>query len=163
VNEQFFFTDETASRIADFAQEFPRPCCLCAPTVGKELASRGVEVRTLDIDERFADLPGFRRWDLHRPEWLGEEFGIIVCDPPFFNASLSGLFSAIRTLSRNDFDQPLFVTYLVRRSPNVIGTFSPFGLRPTGLHPDYLTVVNCRKNDIEFFSNVPRPRLPVWD
>jgi len=87
---------------------------------------------------------------------------VILCDPPFFNVSLSRLFTALRTLARNDFSQPLLVSYLVRRARNVIGTFAPFGLAPTGLHPEYVTVVNCDRNDIEFFSNLPEEKVPRW-
>ena len=98
-NEQYFFSAETTSQLASFAAQFPNPCCICAPSIGKALTQRGVGVRILDIDERFADLPGFRHFDLRRPDWLDEEFGIIICDPPFFNLSLSRLFAALRLLS----------------------------------------------------------------
>ena len=106
-SEQYFFTDETTGHLADFAARFPNPCCICAPSVGVELGRRGVRARVLDIDERFATTRGFRHYDLFRPEWLGEEFGIILCDPPFFNVSLSQLFAALRLLSRNRYEQPL--------------------------------------------------------
>jgi hypothetical protein len=111
-------------------------------------------VRILDIDERFDHLAGFRRYDIYRPEWLGEEFGLIICDPPFYGASLSRLFAAIRMLSRNDYAQPLLVSYLVRRSSNLMGTFARFGLQPTGYRPGYRTVQQAERNDIEFFGNL---------
>jgi hypothetical protein len=154
-NEQYFFDGPTLAFLGDFVARFANPCCLCAPLLGRELEARGVSVRTLDIDERFAGLRGFRRYDLYRPEWLGEEFGLIICDPPFYNVSLSQLFRAIRLLSRHNYGQPLLVSYLVRRAANVTGTFARFGLQPTGYRPGYQTVQKSERNEVEFFGNVP--------
>ena len=160
-NEQYFFDRPTLATLADAVAAFPNPCCLCAPLLGQELERRGVDVRVLDIDERFAGLRGFRRYDLYRPEWLGEAFGLIVCDPPFFGVSLSQLFTAIRLLSRNDYSQPLLISYLARRASNILGTFARFGLAPTGYRPRYLTVQDQdTRNAIEFFANVPTSLTP---
>jgi hypothetical protein len=153
-NEQYFFDRPTIAHLADFLSAYDNPCCICCPLLGRELAERGVAVRILDIDERFANLPGFRRYDLYRPEWLGEEFGIIVCDPPFYNVSLSQLFAAIRMLSRNLYTQPMLVGYLVRRQSSILGTFSRFNLQPTGYRPQYLTVQKSERNEIEFYGNL---------
>jgi len=97
--EQYFFDRPTLAHLSTFVARFPHPCCLCAPLLGKTLVDRGTQVTILDVDERFAALPGYRRYDLYRPEWLGEEFGLIICDPPFYKVSLSQLFSTIRTLT----------------------------------------------------------------
>ncbi|HUS13423.1 MAG TPA: hypothetical protein VM536_00180 [Chloroflexia bacterium] len=155
-NEQYFFDRPTLDHLAGVVAAYPNPCCLCAPLLGQELERRGVAVRTLDVDDRFATLRGFRHYDLCRPEWLGEEFGLILCDPPFFRVSLSQLFAAIRFLSRNDYRQPLLISYLSRRSANILGTFARFGLQPTGLHPGYQTVQTVARNEIEFFGNLDR-------
>jgi uncharacterized membrane protein YgcG len=152
--EQYFWDGPTVDRLADFVAGFPNPCCLCTPLLGRELEARGVAVRTLDTDERFADLRGFRRWDVYRPEWLGEEFGLIVCDPPFFRVSLAQLFAALRVLARNDFRQPLLLAYLTRRSAAVQGTFTPFGLTATGFRPGYVTVRRSEHTEIELFGNL---------
>ena len=66
---------------------FTRIHAAFAPTVGQELERAGVPNRTLDLDGRFEGLSGFVRYDVTRPHWLGEEFGIILFDPPFFNAA----------------------------------------------------------------------------
>lgn len=151
--EQYFFDASTLRALADFVQSFDRPCCLCAPMLGQELQTRGNVVRVLDTDERFADLRGFRRWDLYRPEHLDETFDLIVCDPPFFNVSLSQLFCAIRLLCRFDVATKVMISYPVRRSSAILGTFAPFNVRPTGFRPGYMTVQQCEKNEIEFFAN----------
>jgi hypothetical protein len=153
-NEQYFFDQPTLSYLADFVAKFPSPCCLCAPSLGRELEQRGLPVRTLDIDKRFADLKGFRYYDLYKPEWLGEEFGLIVCDPPFFNVSLAQLFTAIRLLSRHQYNQPVLLSYLTRRAANITGTFANFQIQATGYRPGYQTVQRIERNEIEFYGNV---------
>jgi len=158
-NEQYFFDDETLNRLCEFVAAFESPCCVCAPLLGKHLADAGVPVTILDIDERFRKTPGFRRFDIARPVWLGLEFDLIVCDPPFFNFSLSQLFAAIRILARNDFQQKLLVSYLDRRTSALQKSFADFGLRPTGLFPTYRTVGDTEKNRIQFFSNLPDDEL----
>ena len=117
---------------------------------------RGRAVTCLDLDERFAHLPGFRRYDVKRPDWLGERFGVILCDPPFFNVSLSTLRAALRQLAHHDASQPLLLGYLKRRAAAVESTFSEFGLRATEERFGYETVVESEKNDIVLFSNLER-------
>ena len=126
--------------------------------LGAELEKRGVSCVTLDCDERFGYLQGFRAYNLYRPQWLEESFGLIVCDPPFWNLSLAQLFAAVRLLAHHDTAQPLLICYLTRRASNVCGTFARFGLEATGFHPTYLTVANLARNDIEFFGNLGAAR-----
>lgn len=145
--------------MAGFLARFNAPCCLCAPLLGRRLSEQGVNVTILDIDERFAAVRGFRRYNLYSPEWLDQEFDIIVCDPPFFNVSLAQLFTAIRLLSHHRFDQPLLISYLQRRSAAILGAFAPFGLQPTGYLSRYQTVQPIERNQIEFFSNLAQEQL----
>ena len=153
-NEQYFFDQPTVAHLAEFASNFQNPCCLCAPLLGQELEKRSIEVTSLDVDDRFAALRGFRSYDLYRPQYLGEQFGLIICDPPFFRVSLAQLFNAIWLLSRHDYEQPLLICYLVRRSANLMGTFWRFGLEATGYRPAYQTVQKMERNDIEFYGNL---------
>lgn len=152
--EQYFFDEPTIDRLATFLADWESPCCLCCPHVGKRLVERDVDVTILDIDERFSSLPGFCHFDLTQPEWLGKPFGIILCDPPFFNVSFSQLVSALRMLARNDFSQPLLVSYLTRRATAFESAFAPFGLMRTGFQPGYQTVVESPKNEIELWGNL---------
>ncbi|MCR9198937.1 MAG: protein-lysine N-methyltransferase [Planctomycetaceae bacterium] len=158
-NEQYFFDEPTLEQLAEFVSGWSRPCCLCAPLLGQRLASRGVDVTILDVDRRFATTPGFHRWDLHRPQWLGIEFDLIICDPPFFNLSLFQLFTAIRTLACNRFEQSLLLFYLQRRSQAVTQSFARFGLTPTGYCPQYQTVQNVDRNVVEMFGNLSEDQL----
>lgn len=155
-NEQYFFTQATAGDFADLLEPFDRPCVLCAPKVGAELEERGVDVVTLDIDERFASLRSFRRWDIYRPERLEHRFGVVFCDPPFFNVSLSQLFRAVRVLAHFDFAQRVAVTYLTRRREALLATLAPFKLQPFPFEIRYLTVQPCSRNRIELFTNFAR-------
>lgn len=157
--EQYFFDRATLTHLADFVQGFNRPCCLCTPMVGQELVRRDINVTILDSDERFANLSGFQKYDLYRPAWLGQPFDLILCDPPFFNVSLSQLFQAIRLLSRYDTSQLLLICYLKRREANLLGAFAAFNLQPTGYNPGYLTVQAVERNEIEFYSNLPAGKL----
>jgi hypothetical protein len=152
--EQYFFDPPTIEHLANFVAGYANPCCLCTPLIGQALEKRGVAVRTLDIDERFATLKGFRKYNIYRPHWLGETFGLIICDPPFFNISLSQLFTALRILSRYDYAQPMLVAYLVRRGANLMHTFHLFNLRATDCKPSYLTVQTTERNEIEFYGNL---------
>lgn len=162
-NEQYFFDDATVQVLADFviANNFVLPCCLCCPLLGRELVNCGLETRILDCDERFADVQGFVPYDLYRPAWTGEKYGVIICDPPFFKVSLSQLFRAIRVLARHDFAQPLMIFYLSRRATNVMGTFARFNLQATGWQPRYQTVQRVERNQIEAFSNTTSAIQPV--
>jgi Probable N6-adenine methyltransferase len=154
-HEQYFFVPETAAHLAAFAARFERPCCLCAPTVGVLFGERKVSARVLEIDERFAATPGYLHYDLYRPRPLDEAFGIILCDPPFEKVSPSQLFTAIRTLARGDYRQPLLICYPRERALALTGTFAPFGLTATGYHPRYQTVQAHGPEDIEFYGNLP--------
>lgn len=152
--EQYFFDEETLDHLSSFVSAWESPCCICAPSVGRRLAEAGVAVTVLDVDERFADVPGFRHFDLMRPEWIQERFDLILCDPPFFGPSLSQLFTALRGLSQNDFSQALLVSFLTRRKDAILGVFEKFQLRETGYMPGYATVDRGAKNEIEFFGNL---------
>lgn len=155
--EQYFFDEGTVHALADMLMPFDRPCTLCAPLVGRELARRKRPVHVLDIDERFASVPGFQRWDLFRPTHLPEPFDVILCDPPFFNVSLSQLFTALRLLCHFDLSRRIVIGYLVRREDALLAAFVPFGLRPTACYPAYRTVKACGRNDIQLYANFDLP------
>ncbi len=158
-NEQYFFDEQTLDHLSEFASSWDAPCCLCAPLLGQRLAERGVRVTVLDIDKRFNATPGYQHYDIRRPEWLGREFDLIICDPPFFSVSLLQLFVAIRILARNDYEQILLISYLRRRSSAILRTFAPFHVRSSGYCPSYQTVERIRKNEIEVYANLSGTQL----
>lgn len=153
-HEQYFWDAPTLEALAAVAARFDNPCALCAPMLGRVLGERKISHRVLDFDERFADDgENYARFDLYRPFWRDETYGVILCDPPFWKVSLSQLFAAIRLLSHHNFEQPLAICYPTRRARNICGTFARFGLEPTGYFPGYLTVQDLERNRIEFFAN----------
>ncbi|QDT38345.1 hypothetical protein [Stratiformator vulcanicus] len=158
-NEQYFFDAATLDRLGAFVASFPNPCCVCCPLLGKWLVEHGHDVTTLDVDDLFSELPGFRHFDLNRPDWQGDDFGIIICDPPFYNVSLRQLFAALRLLSRNNFGQPLMISYLKRRDQAILNSLAEFTLSPSGFRPGYQTVQKIKRNEIEFFSNLDSESL----
>jgi 16S rRNA G966 N2-methylase RsmD len=157
-NEQYFFTQETLEELATLLAPFENPCILCAPTLAQHMqcASKSTKpVCVLDIDTRFDKLlPGFRHWNLYKPEHIDQRFDVIFCDPPFFNVSLSQLFAAIRMLANFDYQQSLMICYLTRREQNLLGTFARFHLQPTGIFPTYKTVQSVDRNGIQLYANV---------
>ncbi|MBS1955026.1 MAG: hypothetical protein JST89_12640 [Cyanobacteria bacterium SZAS-4] len=157
-NEQYFFSEHTLKQFFELLEPFLNPCILCAPTLAQTLQrSAGSQraIRALDIDTRFEhSLPGFRLWNLYKPTRIDEQFDVIFCDPPFFNCSLSQLFSAIRLLSNFDYAQPIMICYLRRREQALLGTFAKFHLQPTGIFASYKTVQNSERNEIQLYSNL---------
>lgn len=153
---QFFFAEDTIRQLAELLEQFENPCCLCAPMVAWKLAEQGRWVRALDLDTRFRFLPGFREYNLYRPDYLQEEFDLILCDPPFHAVGLGQLFKAINTVSHFNPNQKILMSHLVRRQWGVVGVFSKFGLQPTSFHPRYLTAKKCNtdgKSRVVFYAN----------
>ena len=70
------------------------------------------------------------------------------------HVSFSQLVAALRMLARNDFSQPLLVSYLTRRATAFERAFEPFSLKRTGFQPGYATVDESPKNEIEFWGNL---------
>ena len=139
-NEQYFFDKETTAHLANFAR-VPEPLLSLRTTLGQELERLGVASRILDIDARFATLRGFLHYDVTRPRWLGESFGLILFDPPFFNAApVSQFVETIRMLAKYQTDQKLLISWPVRRSKKLLESFSQFGLKATGYRPGYESV-----------------------
>ena len=157
--EQYFFDEPTQRHLAQFARGFSHPCCLCAPLVGQMLAQQNVTATVLDYDDRFSPVPGFQCYDLQRPQALQQNFGLIICDPPFFNVSLTQLFDVIRLLSHFNYQQPILLCYLRRRTSSVLRAFNRFNLAPTGYFPRYQTVSSIERNEIEFFGNLDEQSL----
>lgn len=153
--EQYFFDRRTIADLSSLIRAHTSPLLLCAPTLARALAQEGRHVWALDIDDRFAALPGYTRWNIRRPTPVDFQPTLIFCDPPFFSVSLSDLFRAVRLLANFDFTTPIAISYLTRRARAIESVFSPFHLRATGYRPTYQTVKNIQRNDIQVFANFP--------
>ena len=131
-------------------------CLLCAPTLAQALDDPLI---LLDLDPRFQQIDGFHTFDIARPQPLprqiqNQRFSLILCDPPFFNLSLTQLGRALDTLSHYDREQPLLVSYLVRRESAILSALQHFGLVATGIFPRYPTLREISKNEIQFYGNL---------
>ncbi len=146
--EQYFFAEPTLDEMCGMVDRFARPVILCAPRLGEAMERRGRIVTTLDIDERFARLRRFVKWNIRRPTPLGFKPDLIVCDPPFFGVSLSELFGAVRLLAGFDLATPVAISYLSRRATAITGTFRPFALEATAYRPAYVSVENAGRTAI---------------
>lgn len=153
--EQYFFDRETTGRLADLCAAAAAPCCLGTPSVARELHRRGQPARLLDVDARFAELPGFVHWDFYRPRPLSERFDLIVCDPPFSRVRLSQLFVALRTLVQGDFTTRLVLCHLERRQHDIQGALGAFGLSLTDIVPTYVSVSPSPADRIVVYANFP--------
>lgn len=151
--EQYFFAPPTVQRLTDLMMDARAPCCLCAPMIARELAARGRSARLLDIDERFSVTPGFRRWDLYRPEPVGETFDRILCDPPFTKVRLSQLFDALRVVCQGDFSTPILLCHLAQRAGDVTGALARFGLQPTDIEVQYVSIKPTAYNRVILYTN----------
>jgi hypothetical protein len=152
--EQYFWAPPTLQAVGDLVLRFRDPVLLCCPMVGLHLWERGHRVLTLDIDERFALLPGFVRWDLYRPAPLPGDLvpGLVVIDPPFQIVRLDQLFLALRALARGADRVPLLVAWPPERGDALMATLAAWDLRPTGIRPRYVSVPD--ELGIEFFANL---------
>ena len=159
--EQYFFDPPTVARLAGLLLPFSRPLCLCAPTIAEALGRAGRPVRLLEVDERFAHLPGFLRWDLYRPQALDGDADsrpdVIFCDPPFRKVTLAQLFTALRVLCRDDFGAPILLCHLRSRAADVVGALARFGLQPTNVEPGYVTVKPTEENRVLLYANFALP------
>ena len=156
-HEQYFFDPRTVDRFAGLLERYERPCCLCAPTIAAELDRRGRLARLLDVDDRFAALPGYLAWDMYRPRALDEVFDVVLCDPPFNRVSLAQLFAALRVVCRGDFATPIALCHLARRADDVCAALARFGLAPTAVEPGYVSVRPTEENRVLLYANFDLP------
>ena len=153
--EQYFFAPPSIQALADLVEPFDSPCCLGTPTIAQELQRRGTASRLLEIDSRFSGRAGYRRWDLYRPEDTGEDYGCILCDPPFNTVRLSQLFTALRVAARGRYRVPILLCHLAKRSLDIQATLAPFRLSPTELVLEYVSVKPTHEDRIILYSNFP--------
>ena len=124
---QFFYTGETAARLADALDVYQRPCCLCTPRLALEWFKRGRIVRLLDYDERFQTIAGYRSFDLLKPEPVHEDFDVLIFDPIFVGAPI--LARAVRVVLASSAKADLFMTFPVDRERELLAAFSAYHLQ----------------------------------
>jgi len=138
--EQFFFSEESLAGLVRVASDFRYPCLLCAPTLGVALESMGRRCRTLDIDVRFSGLGGFKFFDLNHPISFGEEYDLVLCDPPF-GFDVQQVFEAVDILRGG---ATVVVSWYQSRLAQFLRVFSD--VKPVGVTLTY------RDKDIPFYD-----------
>lgn len=152
---QFFYTRETAARMADAFDRYERPCCLCTPRLAFEWQTRGRIVRLLDYDRRFETHGGFQAFDLLKPEPPGEDFDVLIFDPIFIEASK--LARAVKVVLSGSVRADLFMTFPVPRERELFAAFAAFSLQRIDFP---LACCNIKPEFSELFAlygSVPMP------
>lgn len=165
--EQYFWTDKTVLQLVHAlhsASNFNgHVCCLATPSLAQAFyIHQQYQVEALlDIDTRFQYLPGFRYFDLRFPTPCndGDDFRIVVFDPPFFYIPLLTLFRAVEFVVRGDFSTKLMVGFLRREEASLLQTFAPFKLRRTKFVLEYATVKSNKWRNYCLYSNVDLPGI----
>lgn len=127
--EQFFFDAPTTRRLSAEAMRHRRPLLLCLPSIAEVLEAAGHPYILLDRDTRFRHLPGWRRWDLQKPELVFEDFDALLCDPPFANVTLAELVRAVDLLAAGAPSAPsVHLAYIDTREAALLEAFAHHGL-----------------------------------
>jgi hypothetical protein len=124
---QFFYTADTAKRLAKAMDSYRNPVCLCTPRLAFEWLKQGRSVTLLDRDKRFATHPGFRQFDLLAPVEIEADFDVLIFDPVFIPAEQ--LFRAVQAVLANSIRADLFMTFPVIRDRELLQAFREFPLR----------------------------------
>jgi Probable N6-adenine methyltransferase len=152
---QFFYTAETARYLVTALDGYARPCCLCTPRLAWEWNVRGRTVRLLDRDQRFASLPGFRPFDLLRPEPVGERFDVVIVDPVYYPATT--LARAMRVLMDPQSETALYISFPVSRESELLSAFGAFGLRPLDAQLTWCNVSAEFQSTFRLYGRTPLP------
>ncbi|TWB12403.1 putative N6-adenine methyltransferase [Nitrospirillum amazonense] len=155
---QFFYSAETVRLLADCLDHFTNPCCLCTPRLAYEWHQRGREVRLLDYDRRFSSMPGYRPFDLLRPQPTTERFDAVIFDPIFSDATR--LRRALEMVAgQPDADTPtaLYMTFPKEREAELLSAFGAWRLAPLPFRLGYNNVRPGHADTFQLYGNRPLP------
>ena len=159
---QFFYTAETARLLVNALNDYSSPCCFCTPRLAWEWKQRGREVRLLDYDVRFSVLPGFRHFDVLKPEPINELFDVVIFDPIFVPAGV--LVRAVRAVMAGSPMADLYMTFPIDREEELLRAFATLSLKPVdfpltccNIKPEYQSLFRLygSRSDLQF-TNQPR-------
>lgn len=161
--EQYFWTQDTVSRLTHALEFSMDCCCLVTPSLAQAWHNEGRDEVLLDIDDRFAYLPRYIKWDLQSPEPVdaggGRRFQIIVFDPPFFYIPIQQLFGAVMEVCASDASTKIMIGFLRREEPLLLTTFKVFQLRRTSFKLEYATVKPNKWTNYALYTNVDLPGI----
>jgi hypothetical protein len=156
--EQYFWSERTVCTLASALAGMQNICCLTTPALAQALHEEGSkDVTLLDIDERFASLPGFCHFDLLKPTCAASRFDVIVFDPPFFYIPAQQLKRAVIAITSGRTDVPLLMAFLVREEAELLRAFSDFRLSRTKFTLEYANVKESKWSNYALYSNIDLP------
>ena len=127
--EQWWWDDATVARLLHRMSAYDSPLLLGTPSLAVAAHAAKLPHTLLDLDERFAFLPSYRRFDLHRPEPPPGPLAAhdaVFCDPPFSNLALDQLRVALDALGCSAAN--LFIAYNARREAELLHALAPWQL-----------------------------------
>jgi len=156
--EQYFCSERTVYMLMSAIADMGNVGCLTTPALAQALHDEGyTDVALLDIDERFASLPGFQHFDLLKPIAHSQKFDVIVFDPPFFYIPLEQLKKAVLTLTHGRTNVPFLIAFLAREEAKLLNVFRDFGLCRTKFVLEYANVKESKWSNYALYSNVDLP------
>ncbi len=149
---QFFYTAKTATRLVDAMDHYQQVCCLCTPRLAREWQQRGRTVDLLDCDNRFAELPGYRQFDLLSPEVIDKQYDCVIFDPVFLPAAT--LRAAVDAVigDKQTAQTDLFITFPGQRGAELTRAFHDYGLRRLAFKLEYCNVKPAFQDEFKLFG-----------
>lgn len=157
--EQYFWTTDTVNRLIKSLEFETDCCCLTTPSLGHGFYIAGRNETVLDIDKRFEYLPKFQYFDILAPTPTGEEYRILILDPPFFYIPMEKIRDAVLFLTRGDTKTKLMIGFLRREEKALLDAFKDFDLSPTNFKLEYATVKPNKWKNYCLYSNIDLPSI----
>ena len=161
--EQFFWTEETVQQICRAIEYETGLCCLMTPSVAHYIYdTEGREERLLDIDRRFAYLPGFRYYDVTIPHELPDptgSFRLLILDPPFFLIPIEKIAEAVDVITQKDYTTKILIAFIRRGEQRLREAFKHYKLFPTGFQLHYASIKENKHGNFCLYSNVDLPGI----
>jgi hypothetical protein len=152
---QFFYSTQTARELVSALDHFRSPCCLCTPRLAAEWHARGRAVTLLEYDLRFANLPGFRQFDVLRPQPVREVHDLVIFDPIFVPAAtLRRALDAVIAPERVGLTA-VYMTFPVDRESELLAAFADHGLAPLNFELSYNNVKKSCDGLFRLYGNRP--------
>jgi len=155
---QFFYSAATAADLARRLEGYAAPCCLCTPRLARAFADRGRVVRLLDMDDRFAALAGYRRFDLERPAAPRESYDMVFFDPVFIAARILRRALDVVAGAPDAADAPtLYMAFPRSREAELLAGFAAWRLAPLDYELRYNNILPEYFAAIGLYGNRPLP------
>jgi hypothetical protein len=163
-NEQFFWSRETVEKLAK-ACEFTfveETCCLTTPSLAHYWHENGREETLLDIDTRFSYIPGFKYYDLRKPDpdiGPDDNFRLLIIDPPFFIVPIETIGEAVDQITGKDYDTKIIIGFLSREEKRLQLAFEHYCLKPTKFPLQYPSIKENKWQNFVLYSNIDLPGI----